>query len=357
MSMSNANRQEILKKKYSRRQFLSLCGLGVAGLFLPERVLADSVIENPHKAVDVLLGRITLNGHKLFEAPSVESAVLKTLVMDSIWEITGITVGKDGNSLNRIWYELDGLGFAHSGRVQPVKRKRNPTFHSIPTDGCLGEITLPFVDAFSDYLKKGQAAYRFYYGATFWVLGKTIDSTGLCWYELFDDRYYRSYYVPGYAVRLVPKSELMPISPHVLPEDKNIIIDLRTQSLTAYEGETSVFMARISSGVFLREGGFTTPQGVYWTTRKRPCRHMANLPSGDYTGFDLPGVPWVSYFTSDGIALHGAYWHNDFGVPHSHGCVNMTPEAAKWIYRWTTPTVPPDVYYFTDKIGTRVTVQ
>ncbi len=55
---------------------------------------------------------------------------------------------------------------------------------------------------------------------------------------------------------------------------------------------------------------------------------MANAPSGDYTGFDLPGVPWVSYFTSDGIALHGAYWHIDFGVPHSHGCVNMTPEAA-----------------------------
>jgi len=326
-------------------------------MMLPKRVLADTVIENPYETADVLLGRVTQSGHKLFDAPTDESTVLKTLDLDSIWEITGVTISKDGHSSNRIWYELDGLEFAHSGRIQPVMKKLNPTSHRIPVDGCLGEITIPFVDAFSDYRNNRQKNYRFYYGATFWVLGKIIDTRGLCWYELFDDRYYRSYYVPGYAVRLVPESELFPISPHVPSEDKNIVIDLKTQSLTAYEGETPVFMSRISSGVFLREGGFTTPQGVYWTTRKRPCRHMANPPSGDYTGFDLPGVPWVSYFTSDGIALHGAYWHNDFGVPHSHGCVNMTPEAAKWIYRWTTPTVPPDVYYFTDKIGTRVTVQ
>jgi lipoprotein-anchoring transpeptidase ErfK/SrfK len=81
-------------------------------------------------------------------------------------------------------------------------------------------------------------------------------------------------------------------------------------------------------------------------------------PSDDtYTGFDLPGVPWVSYFTSNGVAFHGTYWHNDFGVPHSHGCINLTPEAAKWVYLWTTPAVPPKEYVYSDNHGTRVIIR
>ena len=355
--MIRSTKQNPIGEKISRRRFLRVLGLGMAGMMIPKRVWANSVIENPNNAANDLLGRVTLSGIKLYDTPSSESMVLKTLPMDSLWEITGVTISKDEHSSNRVWYELDGMGYAHSGRIQPVRKQLNPTYQRIPKTGCLGEITVPYIDAYNRNRKDSQINYRFYYGATFWVLGKSDDSAGMCWYELFDDRYYRSYYVPGFAVRLVPRSELKPISAMVPPEEKQIIIDLPTQSLIAYEGDTPVFMSRISSGVYLREGGFTTPKGVYWTTRKRPCRHMANAPSAGYTGFDLPGVPWVSYFTSDGIALHGAYWHNDFGVPHSHGCVNLTPDAAKWIYRWTTPSVPPDVYHFTDKTGTRVIVQ
>jgi lipoprotein-anchoring transpeptidase ErfK/SrfK len=68
------------------------------------------------------------------------------------------------------------------------------------------------------------------------------------------------------------------------------------------------------------------------------------MAAGDLTsnGFDLPGVPWVMYITESGISLHGTYWHNDFGRPRSHGCVNLSASAAKWLFRWTTPTVKPD---------------
>ena len=184
-----------------------------------------------------------------------------------------------------------------------------------------------------------------------------MDAKDNVWYRLLDDRTYRFFYVPGSNVRLIPDSELSAISPEIPSEDKKIIVDLTTQSMTAYAGERIVFMSRISSGIRLREGGFATPKGNYRITRKRPCRHMMTPPSEFGSGFDLPGVPWVSYFTSDGIALHGSYWHNDFGVPYSHGCVNMTPDAAKWVYRWTTPTVPPDKYYYGDTNGTRVIIQ
>jgi lipoprotein-anchoring transpeptidase ErfK/SrfK len=58
------------------------------------------------------------------------------------------------------------------------------------------------------------------------------------------------------------------------------------------------------------------------------------------SGYDLPGVPWVAYIDEEGVSFHGTFWHNDFGVPRSHGCINMTIDAAKWLYRWTNPVVP-----------------
>ena len=59
--------------------------------------------------------------------------------------------------------------------------------------------------------------------------------------------------------------------------------------------------------------------------------------AGAGRGFDLPGVPWVTFFTSTGVSFHGTYWHNDYGTPRSHGCVNLLPEDAKFLYRWTSP--------------------
>jgi lipoprotein-anchoring transpeptidase ErfK/SrfK len=74
-------------------------------------------------------------------------------------------------------------------------------------------------------------------------------------------------------------------------------------------------------------------------------------------GFDLPGVPWVLYITEGGISFHGTYWHNDYGHPHSHGCINMTPQAAKWLFRWTSPTVPPEKPLAYGYVGTKVEIK
>ncbi|MEP7355900.1 MAG: L,D-transpeptidase, partial [Anaerolineales bacterium] len=70
---------------------------------------------------------------------------------------------------------------------------------------------------------------------------------------------------------------------------------------------------------------------------KRPTRHMAGDDFAADDFFDLPGVPWVSYFHWWGVSIHGTYWHNDYGRPRSHGCVNLRPEDAKWVFRWSTP--------------------
>jgi lipoprotein-anchoring transpeptidase ErfK/SrfK len=279
------------------------------------------------------------------------------MALDSVHEVTGITVSQQGSSVNRMWYELDGAGYAHSSRVQPVRMRFNPSETFIPENGCVGEITVPWVDAFSGVDEHRKKRYRLYYASTLWVTKRVTDADGEIWYELLDDRYYTKLYVPAYSVRLVPDSELTALSPQVPYEHKKLIVDLDHQTLTAYIDDKPITNFRVSTGAHSLEGGFATPKGAYRTSRKRPSRHMYTPPSEFGTGFDLPGVPWVSYFTGDGIALHGTYWHNDFGVPHSHGCINLSPQAAKWIYRWTTPTVPPDQYIHADNRGTRVVIQ
>jgi lipoprotein-anchoring transpeptidase ErfK/SrfK len=105
------------------------------------------------------------------------------------------------------------------------------------------------------------------------------------------------------------------------------------------EGETEVYFCRISSGYGER---FSTPTGDQAIARKIYSIHMA-ANTGSDSGYDTMGVPWPVFFNLNvGAAVHGVFWHNDFGVRRSHGCVNVAPEDAKWIYRWTTPVVSLD---------------
>jgi lipoprotein-anchoring transpeptidase ErfK/SrfK len=82
------------------------------------------------------------------------------------------------------------------------------------------------------------------------------------------------------------------------------------------------------------------------------------MAAGDLaaSGFDLPGVPWVQYITEGGISFHGTYWHNDFGRPRSHGCINLSSSAAKWLYRWTSPEVPLKKEFVHGGRGTKVEI-
>ena len=106
--------------------------------------------------------------------------------------------------------------------------------------------------------------------------------------------------------------------------------------VTAFEGEKAIFAARCASGA----KGTETPLGEFRTYHKGPSIHMTNQGDGTDNTYHLPGVPWVSFFTGSGVAFHGTYWHNDYGRPSSRGCVNLTSEDAKFIYRWSRPEIP-----------------
>ena len=81
-----------------------------------------------------------------------------------------------------------------------------------------------------------------------------------------------------------------------------------------------------------------TPAGNFNIMVKLPSRNMSTTSPLADDVIPLVGVPWSSFFTSKGHAFHGTYWHNNFGFPMSHGCVNMRNEDALWLFRWSQPT-------------------
>ncbi|MGE5251027.1 MAG: L,D-transpeptidase [Bacteroidota bacterium] len=335
----------------TRRDFLKLSGLGMLGLFVP--ALPDESFPPG------LSGRVTSRTLWVYDRPSFDGGRIKMYWRDLILPITSVTVNEDDTqAYNRIWYEVGTRQYAYSGNIQPVRTLLNVPTLSIPASGALAEVTVPFTDALERPDPASSAGYRIYYETVHWVMSALRSSAdGRIWYQILDDKWNVLYYAPGEHLRLLGAEDLTPLSPEVPPESKRIEVHLDDQYLAAYEDERPIFMTRVATGAVLRVGTYYTPRGSFLTYHKRPTRHMA---AGDVTasGFDLPGVPWVMYFTESGISLHGTFWHNDFGRPRSHGCVNLTPQAAKWLFRWTLPVVPPgEPYAYKPGTGTQVLIQ
>jgi lipoprotein-anchoring transpeptidase ErfK/SrfK len=118
--------------------------------------------------------------------------------------------------------------------------------------------------------------------------------------------------------------------------------------MRCYEYDQVVFKTNISSGLPDITGNTNgiptrTPQGDFRIQVKMPSKHMGNGSlASDVEAYELLGVPWVSFFTPQGHAFHGTYWHDNFGVPMSHGCINMRSDEAKWVFRWCLPAAPAD---------------
>jgi hypothetical protein len=144
--------------------------------------------------------------------------------------------------------------------------------------------------------------------------------------------------------RIVKKAHVRQPSPTPRPEqlypwDHWIDVDLSTQILVAYEGDNPVYITLISSGKPGKpEEPFDTPNGTFRIYSKQTSSNMDGSTATDGT-YSIQDVPWVMYFHQS-YALHGAFWHQSFGYVRSHGCVNLGPTDAHWLFRWTTPYVP-----------------
>ncbi|MEZ4366170.1 MAG: L,D-transpeptidase [Kofleriaceae bacterium] len=135
------------------------------------------------------------------------------------------------------------------------------------------------------------------------------------------------------AVRLV---EAQPPPALIGPHERWIDVDADREILVAYEGTLPVFATLVSGG----KRDTPTERGLYRLWKKVSETDMNGLSGED--PYSVATVPWTQFYNPErGLALHAAYWHDGFGLPRSHGCVNLAPKVARWLYTWSEPSVPP----------------
>ena len=166
-----------------------------------------------------------------------------------------------------------------------------------------------------------------------------VDRNGHVWYKIIFDEKIRyperittDWYVAADYVRvLMDEGPRDTKNPKNNAASKRIIVDRSEQMLYAYDNDGLFMKEPVSTGLELTP----TPRGIFTVFRKTPSRYMQGpIPGITDQYYDLPGVPWNLYFTYQGAAIHGTYWHENFGKQSSHGCVNLAPMSAEKLYYW-----------------------
>jgi hypothetical protein len=345
----------------SRRDFLKLGAAGVAaGLASPHlRALAIPFpLASSRSQLDAWmsqyksgdwLGRVISSNYFSTESfpvrsrPTPEATQVAEKRPEEIVRILREVVGTGPQTscYSHRWYEIPE-GFIYAPRVYPQVFQINKPVENISGERVWVEVTVPWVEGRHDPSESapilplpGGRPTLLYYASIYPATKAVKDDQGNVWYRLEENA--PVMYARAEGLRVIAPDEIEPISPDV--EDKEIIINLDRQSLSALENGKEVYYAIITSGPFLQDTQeWKTPSGnfaVYWK------RIGVRMEAGTSTsGYCDPGVGWASYFiSSKGIAIHSTYWHNSFGEPGSNGCINARPQDAKWIFRWTGPVV------------------
>lgn len=134
--------------------------------------------------------------------------------------------------------------------------------------------------------------------------------------------------VPQPIPVVAPPQQVLPAPANAPTSGKWIDVNVRKQTITAYEGNVAIKTILVSTGVAVHP----TVLGTFQIkTKYAAVRMTGGTPGVDY--YDLPNVPYTMFFYQ-GYAIHGTYWHHNFGHPMSHGCVNLPTNEAKWFYEW-----------------------
>jgi hypothetical protein len=344
----------------SRRDFLKFSALGAGWFGLRPWVRLFQIEDFPkYDRLGRVFGKVEVKAR-----PDIDSETVGVLFDDAVVPWLREVTGRHPYRYRQRWVETPD-GYIWGSEVQPVRNQANQPVKSLPQtslgEGMWVEVSVPYVDilleqkpkspGFKNRMEAGMPL-RLYYSQILWVDQIRQDEQGKAWYRVNERFGYGDLmWAPAEAFRPITSDEMAPISPEV--EDKLVVInvDEKLQTLSCYEGSREVYFCRISGGKqYDAEGTYlghsSTPTGTLNIWRKQVSTHMSGGTTG--AGYDLPGIGWTSLFTSNGVAIHSTFWHNNFGGElMSHGCINAAPEDAKWIFRWTNPPVaydPGDLY-------------
>jgi L,D-transpeptidase catalytic domain len=361
------------KTTLSRRSFLKLSALGL-GVFAFRPW--GSIIALPDFPQSERLGRAFAKV-EVKSKPDVDASTVDVLYDDAVVPWLREVVGNNPYRYIQRFVETP-KGFIWASELQPVMNLPNQPLATLPQTslgpGMWVEVSIPYVDillenkpvspGFKIRMEAG-LPLRLYYSQILWVDRVRTDDSGKVWYRVNERFGYGDLiWADAQAFRPLTKEEMAPINADVEEKRIEINVEEKYQTLSCFEGDTEVYFSRISAGKRFDPDGkplehSATPLGTHTIWRKQVSTHMSGGTTG--AGYDLPGIGWTSLFSGDGVAIHSTFWHNNFGGElMSHGCVNASPEDAKWVFRWTNPPVlydPGDLYSKDTKIiPTKVTV-
>ena len=358
--------------RFSRRDFLKLTGAGLGAVaFKPSSIFDFETLASPRPLPQFpnspIIGRVVDPDIDLRNQPTNDPGLntsIAKLPADTLVEWGRQVIGNVIGGLTNQRYVETPQGFIYSSVLQPTRNLPNTPITEVTTGlpGFWAEVTVPYVElahegvVASPWLQSNiehNFPPRLYYGQVVWM-DKIRTNNGFVEYRWNEDvnghgygygAYGEFFWADGAAFKVLTEADVAPIHPEVDPNDKRIEADLDYQTLSCYEGNTEVYFCRISSGIenYIDPvtgevtNKFATPVGNLLTHWKIISQ---NMTAGTFqAGYSTPAVPWSTMISGDGVAIHGAFWHNGFGEKRSHGCINVSPEDAKWIFRWTTPYV------------------
>jgi hypothetical protein len=163
------------------------------------------------------------------------------------------------------------------------------------------------------------------------------DGPGGTYYRIEENRWLKADHVAHFPLR-----EALPEG--VKPDEKWIRVDLTHQTLEAYEGLTPIYVTLVSTGLPNTKDGDTeivteTPRGRFRISFKHVTDDMTGTVGDNADVYSVADVPWVQYIHQN-VALHGAFWHSKFGQTKSHGCINLSPADARYLFDWSDPPLP-----------------
>ncbi|MEA2597281.1 MAG: hypothetical protein QOF01_3750 [Thermomicrobiales bacterium] len=191
-----------------------------------------------------------------------------------------------------------------------------------------------------EYILSGVTYQVFERGALGWKQGKDP------WFVPLGEQLVKRYKLdtaPQAQGDIPTYDEALFIPPDPKPRSGNgehwIEVNLSAQYMIAWEGDVAVNETYVSTG----RPGFDTPVGTFYINTKLESDDMEGVLGGEY--YNVPAVPWVMYFTDVGHAIHGTYWHANFGAVMSHGCVNLPMDFAEWLYFWADYGTRVEIHY------------
>jgi hypothetical protein len=358
-----------MNQNISRRDFLKLSGIGLGALTLrPPKGFDLEYFSSPKRLPQFpssdIIGRVLENGIDLRSQPTNDESLNTTiseLAADTLVEWGRQVVGNVIGGLSNQRYVETPQGYIYSSVLQPTRNLPNTPLTEMPAGqkGFWAEVTVPYIElahegvVASPWLQD-HIVYNFhpklYYGQVVWI-DKIRTDNGFPEYRWNEDvphgygygAYGEFFWGDGAGFKVLTDQDVAPISPDVDPNEKRIDANLDYQTLSCYEGNTEVYFCRIASGL-----GYDPSTGQASDKLATPVGNLLthwkiislNMTAGTFqSGYSTPAVPWSTMISGDGVAIHGAFWHNAFGEKRSHGCINVAPEDAKWIFRWTTPYV------------------